>query len=973
MYPNLTMPLLLLLAVAAAALGFVCLRRPALRWLALRQVSRRRAEALLVIGGSMLGTAIIVGSLVVGDTLGFSVRQVAYRTLGPIDERVVSTTPAVGNQVADRLQAGLAGSPDVDGVLSARVAQGAATSIVRAVIVAEPRVLVWDLDFGQAARFGSAGGPSGISGPAPALGEVVVNEPFARALRVRAGDDVTLYLDGVPNSYRVARILPVRGVAGAGPSTSSNNNAFVHPGSLSTTTSHTASVTWVSNRGGVQTGNALTGAVKARINRLLGPLTQFAMVDAPKHDVLLAAQKTGDSLGSLFLMIGSFSIIAGALLLVNIFVMLAEERKGQLGMLRAAGLKRSALVGAFTLEGAVYAVVATAVGTALGVAVGRGVAFIAARIFSSWSQDGSGLDVTFAVTPTSLVNGAALGLVIALATIAATSIRISRFNIIAAIRDLDTPPAARGARRRLVIATSAAAVFGLLAVRAVVASDAIGTFVLPALTAVCLIPLLRGRFGRRRAYTAVSAAVLAWTLLANIARPKIYDNPSMSVFVVLGTLVAFSAVALVTENQSVLLRPFRPVMRRPSEDALATRLAVAYPLAKPFRTGATLIMYTLIFLVLLLLSEISGVINKSIDSQIASSTGGYGLRADFNPVTMRVGAADRIRRALPPGSVVDVAPLLSAEARAVDPGHRTSDPIETLAIGVQGTALTTMQFDKRIAGLDTDTQVWQLVAANPRYVVLDGAFAAEGGPPGSFYAPGDPFILTDPRTGKTEQKIIAGILKQSTVFYSPAHPASFPVVESDAAVREQFGDQVEVASALVQLRPGVDVQAAAARLQAALLRDSLVATPMAARIRHLFDANIAFFRLMQGFLALGLLVGICGLGVVMVRAVRERRRTIGILRALGFRARTIERSFLLESGFIAFEGVVIGSVLGILTTWLMYEKSAMFTGIRTGFPIMWGTASVLAAITLVASLLATYGPARRAAHILPALATRVSE
>ena len=43
-------------------------------------------------------------------------------------------------------------------------------------------------------------------------------------------------------------------------------------------------------------------------------------------------------MGSLFLFIGSFSIIAGILLLVNVFVMLAEERKSQLGMLHAVGL-----------------------------------------------------------------------------------------------------------------------------------------------------------------------------------------------------------------------------------------------------------------------------------------------------------------------------------------------------------------------------------------------------------------------------------------------------------------------------------------------------------------------------------------------------------------------------------------------------------------------------------------------------------
>jgi putative ABC transport system permease protein len=332
-------------------------------------------------------------------------------------------------------------------------------------------------------------------------------------------------------------------------------------------------------------------------------------VETPKRDLLRVARTTGDSLGALFLMIGSFSIIAGALLLVNIFVMLAEERKPQLGMLRAAGLKRSRLVGAFALEGAAYAAVATVIGAGVGVAVGRGVAFLAARIFSSWSYDGNGLDVRFAVTPTSLVNGAALGLVIALATIVATSVRISRFNIIAAIRDLQATPAARSRRRLLAVATTFAVLLAVASVPAVAASQPVGTFLLPSLTVLCATPLLVRMLGKRRGNTIAAAAVLGWTLLANVVRPKLYDTPSMVVYVVLGSLLAFSAVVLVSENQSVLLRIARPLVDRPSESSLAARLAVAYPLAKRFRTGATLIMYTLIVLVLVLLSEIGGVIN----------------------------------------------------------------------------------------------------------------------------------------------------------------------------------------------------------------------------------------------------------------------------------------------------------------------------------------------------------------------------
>ena len=70
---------------------------------------------------------------------------------------------------------------------------------------------------------------------------------------------------------------------------------------------------------------------------------------------------------------------------------------------------------------------------------------------------------------------------------------------------------------------------------------------------------------------------------------------------------------------------------------------------------------------------------------------------------------------------------------------------------------------------------------------------------------------------------------------------------------------------------------------------------------------------------------------------------------------------------------MLGSVLGVLTTWLMYQKSSAFTGLEACFPIEWGGIAVLGAATFAASLLATVGPARRAAGIRPALAVRVAD
>jgi putative ABC transport system permease protein len=968
MYPELTAPLAVVIGVTAAVLVTLALRAPVLRRLALRQVVRRGTESALVVTGSVLGTAIIVGSLVVGDTLGFSVRQVAYRTLGPVDERVVSANAQLGRAVEDRLRP-LADDHDIDGVLTGVVVQAPAVRRDGGRVVAEPRVLAYDVDFASAAAFGSAGGRSGISGASPAPGHVVVNQDLADALSLGSGDSVELFVGGRPRSLVVDRVLPGRGLAGTGFGSNVNRNAFLTPGTLRGMSGGSVRhVTWVSNRGGTEDGADLTALVTARIRQALGPLDQQVVLDSPKRDVLRQAQIAGDSLGSLFLMIGSFSIIAGALLLVNVFVMLAEERKGHLGMLRAAGLKRSRLVGSFVLEGGVYSAVAAALGVPLGIAVGRAVAFVARRIFSSFAVDASGLDVTFAMTGTSLVNGAGLGLLVSLATVVLTSVRISRFNIIAAIRDLDEEGGRAAGRRRERFALGLGVAFAAVAVPVVATSSPVGTFVLPSLAVVCATPSLRRLWGRRAAWTIVSAAVMAWTLAVNVVRPGVYDSPSMAVFVVMGTLLAFSSVALLSENQSMVVLPLGPVLRHSSANALAGRLALAYPLAKRFRTGATLVMYSLITLVLVLLIEIGGVMMHGIDSSTRRTTAGYDLRLDFTPGTslaeLRSGDyADRID---------SVVPLTSAPATATDPGRRTSEPLAALVVGVPRGTTREMPLESRIAGLDTDAEVWDALPSHPEYVLVDPFFGSSGGPPGRWYTPGDSFEVTDQRTGTTHRKVIAGVLTNAIVFYSPATPAAFPMVTDEAAARDQFGSGATISSAFLATRPDVDVDELAGALQGSYLRAGMVATSMPGEVRRLFEANVAFFRLMEGFLALGLLVGITGLGVVMVRSVRERRRSIGILRALGVSSRTIQRSFLLESSFVAVEGVIVGALLGLLTTWLLYQHSAMFTSMHTGFPVLWGTIGTLVLATVAGSLFATVGPARRAAGILPAIATRAS-
>ena len=148
----------------------------------------------------------------------------------------------------------------------------------------------------------------------------------------------------------------------------------------------------------------------------------------------------------MFTAMGSFGVLAGLLLLVNLFVMLAAERKTELGMARAVGMRRSELVGAFATEGWIYAIVATALGVAAGIGLGAVLVSLSARIFAT---EHNRFDLFFTLKPQSLAQSFAIGFIVALATIVGTSLRVSRLNIIRAIRDLAEPPPRRRRARWL--------------------------------------------------------------------------------------------------------------------------------------------------------------------------------------------------------------------------------------------------------------------------------------------------------------------------------------------------------------------------------------------------------------------------------------------------------------------------------------------------------------------------------------------
>jgi putative ABC transport system permease protein len=186
-----------------------------------------------------------------------------------------------------------------------------------------------------------------------------------------------------------------------------------------------------------------------------------------------------------------------------------------------------------------------------------------------------------------------------------------------------------------------------------------------------------------------------------------------------------------------------------------------------------------------------------------------------------------------------------------------------------------------------------------------------------------------------------------------------------------FGDHLVSSRSYVALVPGTNVDVFAARLQSRFIGNGAEAFSISALMNEAFSTTHQIFQLFEGYLAMGLLVGIAGIAVIMIRAVRERRRQIGTLRALGFPARSMGRSFAIEAAYVAVQGTLVGVLLSLLTLYTIIARSDAMGDLAFGVPYL--ELSLLLAGTVLASLAATVVPALRASKIRPAVALRVTD
>jgi putative ABC transport system permease protein len=189
--------------------------------------------------------------------------------------------------------------------------------------------------------------------------------------------------------------------------------------------------------------------------------------------------------------------------------------------------------------------------------------------------------------------------------------------------------------------------------------------------------------------------------------------------------------------------------------------------------------------------------------------------------------------------------------------------------------------------------------------------------------------------------------------------------EKSVLVATRFGDSFS--NYIVRAEPGQaervarDAEAALLKVEPRRIVHGVRTLPEMRERRYRNDrATAGMLAIVTALLLLVTASGIIGMATLWIN---QRRKQIGVRRALGAKRSDILRYFLVENFLITSGGVVFGLLLAVGLNQLLVSQLELER-------LPWGYLALAPAVLWLLGLVAVYGPAWRAASIPPAIATR---
>ena len=1064
---TLTRILVIITLVIVVAVVLLALTNLLFFKIGIRNIPRRRTQMFLIVFALMLSTTLLSGVLATGDVITAAVQSVAVYNLGSVDEIVERWDSSYGffnEQVYYSLQQHAKRSPDIKAVGAALVEYNL---LLADQTSRQVRSNVSGLGIIPGSEQGFGGmqnsngkGPLSIAMLGP--NQVYLNNTAALLLNAHAGDALYLYSNrwiGRRYALQVRAIVADGGLAGQMPYMLTGVQTF------RTIEGNRDDITqvYIANRGTNSVSSAdLSDQVSDELEQWLPPGLH---VDQVKERGIHYAQQAQDIFTRIFTLFCLFALAIGLLLIFLIFILLAAERRVEMGMARAIGVKRRHLILMFLFEGTLYDLLASFVGLLVGIGVG---ALIISILGPLLARINFPLQLTF--QPRSLILAYCLGVIFTFCSVAISSWLVSRMTIVEAIRNL--PESGHGRHELRFLIETGKQLFGpLISARAIHRSDfslmlrrirrAVFVYVPDAIiglirsvTLAGILPLVAGywlfhyglnqyeivpfslgislivvgvslllqtlinfflvhpkhRKWVQKVFAALAglAIVAYWALpfdvLAQFGLPRFEGG--IEVFFIAGSMMVLGAAWAIVANAELLVNPLVKLCSWLPSLRVITRLASAYPLHHRFRTGLSVVMFSLVIFAMTVMAVITNAMQNNY-TDINFQTGGYDIQAVayFKPLPDIRSAL--LSHGINPNSFTSIGVRTASNVGVIQTNVQDSAwhlyPAQIVSGGfLQGYGL---HLTARAQGFSSDNAVWQALQSHNNYALIDSSAlplrpgssaevydpntpnANDAGSPS--YPPGyDPYYtfsmngiyqgdtsfpatsvwVSDAATTAAMKLIIIGVVDNSDSSHFGLYISSAAYAQSHIATAPSSPNAVTY---YFKVAPGQDKRALSLALGSAFLDYGLETTVLEDAIWIQRGPRILLSNVLLGIVGLTLLLGVAALAITGTRAVLERRQQIGMLRALGCKRRLLQAAFLSESFLVGLLGSILGVVLGLILSHNIFAVD-FFEQFNTGltFTIPWEELGGIVCIALLASLLAALLPAWQAGRVPPIEALR---
>ena len=923
-------------AAVYGALAVMVVRRPLLGRLALREVVMRPGQTAILIIGLMIAGASIFAVQVFVDSATQSFTALDVATWGRDDIEISAGGANFDHGLASRLASDPAVARESAAIQNAFSLTTSVTDRDRN--LGKPGIQLIGLDLALQHRFGSFVLSDGRRPEGSELtpGRVFLTQALSDALGAKTGDRLQVTVPGSAG----ADMLVVAGTVRRTEAGAYGNYRSIF-GSLETI-QHVAGTSDVNLIRISAQGDGNTEIDRA--GRMVGPIKAATagsgfMVLETKRAALAADLSMASSLRAVFTALSLIVALAASAMVVNLAVMLAEERRPRLAVLRALGLSRSGLVKVALVEGAIYSLAGAIAGLPLGLAVG-----ISLNSDLQHGLNPGQNSIALAVAPTSLLGSIAAAALITLTTLFITSLRTSRMAISAAIRDLPEPARIhRTSWIRLALLSIGAFVGLALVLAGGPAVRVIGGAVVIASVG----GLGRGRLSDRARYTAIGAAIATWAIGFVALKVTSWDTTDQVPGAMMGLCVAVAgASVLVAANLRVLEHTIGLPGRFAANVRATLRPALAYTSRRPLRSGLVIAALGLIVAILTSLSASVTITKPNYER----ASGGYDVRVTEVGSGVLTLPAD-VERSVSRTETLPTRTFLGPVKTFIAGGLGSSSDWHVRPLTVFG--LTDQQLLSGIVPIFSwDTrfhsaaEAWQGIANDPTLVAA-------------------PYLLGTHISLATAK----GTLELTVVAIQGGIGSGGNVLDGVMASQRVFdwlGASPAGVVLLLKAAPGVTPKALADQVQQATLAGGGDATTTRQILDDAYAAGRGFLDLLLALMRVGLLVGVFSLGTIALRAVVERRRAIGVLRAIGFAPQQVLLGIVLETVLTATAGVAVG----VGCAYAIGSATLVGGNITAAFVPDPGTLWTAIGLVYAAVLVVTVLPAIRAAGLRPAEALR---